>query len=130
MEFWRIGMTLEDVNKMAILKAFQFFQGNKTKTAAALDIAIRTLDAKLAIYLPKSEVSDDGRFERREGPGTRGANGQVRDEVAGRLRMESNAQVSKEQSMPMREPKEVQEMLSIDDAKGNPKRRNIQKGVA
>ena len=50
MIIWQPGVTLEDVEKQVILKAFQYFQGNKTKTAQALDIAIRTLDAKIAKY--------------------------------------------------------------------------------
>lgn len=123
-------MRLEDVEKMAILKAFHFFQCNKTKTAAALDIAIRTLDAKLAVYLPKSELIEDGRFERREGPGIKGANQAIRDAVARGIHMEPHTQVPKEQPMPMQERKEVQEVLSGDDAKSNSKRRNVQKGAA
>ena len=47
---WSLGMTLADVERVVILKAFRFFQGNKTRTAAALDIAIRTLDSKLEQY--------------------------------------------------------------------------------
>ncbi len=47
---WTPGLTLADVEKIVILKAFKFFQGNKTRTAGALDIAIRTLDAKLEQY--------------------------------------------------------------------------------
>lgn len=123
-------MKLEDVEKMAILKAFHFFNCNKTKTAAALDIAIRTLDAKLAVYLPKSELVEDGRIERREGPGNKGANETVRNAVARRIHLESNAQVTQEQPMPMREREEIQDLLSQDTSKSNTKRRNVQKGVA
>lgn len=47
---WCPGMKLEDVEKETILAAFQFYHQNKTQTAAALGIAIRTLDYKLAKY--------------------------------------------------------------------------------
>jgi hypothetical protein len=49
-DFWRPGLKLAEVEKFAILRAFKFFQGNKTRTALALDIAIRTLDNKLELY--------------------------------------------------------------------------------
>jgi len=56
---WSPGMKLDDVEKEAILAAFQFYHKNKTQTAAALGIAIRTLDYKLARYngeaLPEKE---------------------------------------------------------------------------
>jgi DNA-binding NtrC family response regulator len=47
---WQPGITLEQVEKQVIEKAYKFFQGNKTKTADALGIAVRTLDNKLAVY--------------------------------------------------------------------------------
>jgi hypothetical protein len=50
MEFWRIGFTLAEVEKRAIIEAYEHFQKNKTRTAKALDIAIRTLDSKLEQY--------------------------------------------------------------------------------
>ncbi len=47
---YETGMTLEQVEKQTILDAFKFHRGNKTKTAQALGIAIRTLDHKLEQY--------------------------------------------------------------------------------
>ncbi len=44
------GMTLEELEKHAILCSFRFHRGNKTATSNALGIAIRTLDAKLEKY--------------------------------------------------------------------------------
>jgi len=59
---WQPGLTLEDIEKATILKAFRFYQGNKTKTANSLGIAIRTLDNRLAAYegkvLPHGEAND------------------------------------------------------------------------
>lgn len=50
MIIWQPGVTLEDIEKQTILKAYSYFDRNKTKTAEALGIAIRTLDAKIAKY--------------------------------------------------------------------------------
>lgn len=47
---WQVGMTLDQIEKQVILKAYRFFEGNKTHTASALGIAIRTLDNKLKRY--------------------------------------------------------------------------------
>ena len=47
---WSPGVTLENVEKQVILAAFRHFRGNKTVTANALGIAIRTLDNKLEKY--------------------------------------------------------------------------------
>jgi DNA-binding NtrC family response regulator len=47
---WTPGYTIESVEKEIIMQALSFYQGNKTQTAQALGIAIRTLDNKLAQY--------------------------------------------------------------------------------
>lgn len=47
---WQPGVTLDQVEKEVILKALSFYHGNKTVTARALGIAIRTLDNKLEKY--------------------------------------------------------------------------------
>jgi len=51
---WQPGRTLEEVERETIERAFRFYQGNKTQTAASLGIAIRTLDAKLDKYAGKT----------------------------------------------------------------------------
>lgn len=62
---WTPGNTLADVEKHVILKALQFYQGNKTQTARALGIALRTLANKLDLYsgvissLPPDDVTQD-----------------------------------------------------------------------
>lgn len=58
---WQPGLTLEDIEKEVILKALSFYHGNKTRTAEALGVAIRTIDNKLARY--RGEVNNDGLFE-------------------------------------------------------------------
>lgn len=56
---WQPGVTLEDLEKQAILEALRFYGNNKTRTAQALGIAIRTLDNKLAKY-NGTEIHSDG----------------------------------------------------------------------
>ena len=50
MIIWQPGMTLADMEKQIILKALQFYHGNKTKAAQSLDISVRTIDNKLKKY--------------------------------------------------------------------------------
>lgn len=47
---WQPGMTIDDVEKLVILKALKWFGNNKKVTAQALGIALRTLDYKLERY--------------------------------------------------------------------------------
>jgi len=47
---WSPGVTLDAIERQVILKAYRFFRFNKTATANALGIAIRTLDNKLERY--------------------------------------------------------------------------------
>ncbi len=47
---WNPGQTLDDIEKNVILQALQYHSGNRTHTARALGISIRTLRNKLADY--------------------------------------------------------------------------------
>jgi two-component system, response regulator FlrC len=47
---WEPGRTLDDIEKSVILQALQYHRGNRTHTAKALGISIRTLRNKLADY--------------------------------------------------------------------------------
>lgn len=47
---WSPGQTLNDIERSVILNALQYHQGNRTHTAKALGISIRTLRNKLAEY--------------------------------------------------------------------------------
>lgn len=51
--FWSPGVTLEDMKKRVILAALRHYSGNKTKTAEALGISVRTVDYKLEQYKVK-----------------------------------------------------------------------------
>jgi hypothetical protein len=56
---WQPGVTLEDIERETIKQALAFYRGNKTKTAASLDIAIRTLDYKLEKYRQLEEAQKE-----------------------------------------------------------------------
>lgn len=47
---WSPGETLNDIERMVIIQALDYHQGNRTHTAKALGISIRTLRNKLAEY--------------------------------------------------------------------------------
>jgi len=47
---WSPGQTLNDIERHVILRALDYHQGNRTHTARALGISIRTLRNKLADY--------------------------------------------------------------------------------
>jgi transcriptional regulator with PAS, ATPase and Fis domain len=47
---WAPGRTLDDIERSVILEALQYHHGNRTHTARALGISIRTLRNKLADY--------------------------------------------------------------------------------
>ena len=47
---WAPGRTLDDIERNVILEALEYHQGNRTHTARALGISIRTLRNKLADY--------------------------------------------------------------------------------
>jgi len=48
--FWQPGATLDDVERKVILEALSYHKGNRTHTAKALGISIRTLRNKLSDY--------------------------------------------------------------------------------
>ncbi len=47
---WTPGMTLDQLEKKVILQAYRHYRANKTMTAQALGISVRTLDNKFAEY--------------------------------------------------------------------------------
>ncbi len=96
---WQPGVSLAEVEKRTILAALKFFQGNKTRTAQSLDIAIRTLDNKLELYGRGKEVTPEPNPNQRIGPDTSSG-----------LHVESFKKHAEERSLPMRESKEVQKV--------------------
>lgn len=59
---WQPGVTLDHIEEQVIKKAYAHFRGNKTATAVALGVAIRTLDSKFEQY----EKEDQYRREKEE----------------------------------------------------------------
>lgn len=56
---WSPGVTLDSIEKQTILLAFRHFRGNKTTTANALGISVRTLDTKLDRYLEEGQAEKE-----------------------------------------------------------------------
>jgi hypothetical protein len=121
---WVPGETLEKIEQSAIEQAFRFYRQNKTQTAEALGISIRTLDHKLERYEDdriKSEIAITSRRSDRQSLLDR-QRGQTQSEGSGSnenrelsssgLRMESAQKVSDEPEMSMPERAKVQEVLS------------------
>lgn len=65
--FWQPGMTLEQAERMIIERAFRYYQYNKTHTARALGIAIRTLDNKLDSYAAGMQKEENVAVDAKKG---------------------------------------------------------------
>ena len=63
---WTPGISLEDVEKQVILKAYRHFQSNKTATSIALGISIRTLDARLAKFDEDTKAATEAEYDARQ----------------------------------------------------------------
>jgi Bacterial regulatory protein, Fis family len=130
---WSPGVSLEAVERQVIQKAFDHFRQNKTATAGALGIAIRTLENKLAKYALDDSVWKEANERRKQDANeflarARGltpaqnatpANGPYGSSAQTGLRMESVANAATEQTLSMPERREVQEMLPKQAAQGN-----------
>lgn len=99
---WTPGMTLAAVERAVIEKAYRFYEENKTRTAQALGIAIRTLDNRLEEY-----AAQDIKLAETSTPSL---NAEARDSQDSPYRTESDAQMAPQQSLPVSERKEVQKM--------------------
>ncbi len=62
---WQPGMTLASVEKQAILQAYRFYRSNKTATAQALGVSVKTIENKLNQYLTEDGATKDADKERR-----------------------------------------------------------------
>jgi hypothetical protein len=62
--FWSPGVTLDTIEKLVICKAYQFYRQNKTATARALGISIKTLDNKFERYEKEdAEATEAQKYE-------------------------------------------------------------------
>lgn len=62
---WSPGVSLYDIERQVINHALEFFQKNKTQTAIALGISIRTLDTRLEEYEALEKKMGEGNEQRR-----------------------------------------------------------------
>lgn len=59
MIMWSPGVSLDDIERQVIQKAYQFYQRNKTATAVALGISVRTIDNKLERYALEAKEAEE-----------------------------------------------------------------------
>jgi hypothetical protein len=121
---WVPGITLEEMEKQTILQAYRFYRSNKTQTAQALGIAIRTLDNKLEKY----EADGKAREEREAGyeaqrqatlnrmrgiipTETLQTHGQAMAETAPRVHVQPAQESAEKHELPLSKPKEIQSVL-------------------
>lgn len=63
---WSPGVTLDQIERQVIEKAFAFFRKNKTQTAQALGIAIRTLENKFERYEKEDAAALEAQAQREQ----------------------------------------------------------------
>jgi hypothetical protein len=138
---WQPGMTLESIEKEAILQAFRFYRANKTQTSIALGCAVNTLTAKLDSYkegeeyererheervrrdeeyqLRARDIRPDSSANREFSNPNPSANGLGADE---RLHVQSAPKHSPKQSVPLPVGKKVQEVPQASISNGSPRK--------
>jgi hypothetical protein len=126
---WYPGVTLDELEKGAILKAFKFYRGNKTQTANVLGIAIRTLDNKLEKYAADDRIHAEraardaierkAQLDRARGiVPTVQANGHT---VNTRVYVQPPSEVPEKQPVPVSQQEKIQEVLPPKTASGRNK---------
>lgn len=118
---WSPGITLEEVERLIIIKAYEFYGRNKTATANALNISVRTLDTKLEKYdedertrveTERAERVKDANFLERQRGFTIGPDGrQMLYGAPTGVHMEPAPQPPAQQAMPVQERQKVQSVL-------------------
>lgn len=134
---WSPGVTLESIEKEVILRAFNHFRKNKTATANALGIAIRTLDTKLEKYEVEEKAQVDREYGERQKRAdfldrSRGIVGQnvhpnapqegaeaMRNRPTAGLPMESVVNVTAKHAVPVQERSKVQTVLPSHTSQGH-----------
>ncbi len=59
MIMWSPGVTLEQIEREVILKAYAHYRQNKTTTAGALGISVRTLDERVKKYADETTAAEE-----------------------------------------------------------------------
>lgn len=121
---WVPGITLESMEKACILQALKFYRGNKSQTAVALGVSVKTIDNKLEKYEKDGQLERE-RYDREKVEREkiyRRFRGIPEDAVleesqsgvyradAG-VHMEPAPEISAQQAVPVSESKEVQSVL-------------------
>ncbi len=129
---WSPGVSLDQVEKQVVLKAYDHYRRNKTTTANSLGISIRTLDSKLEKYeqeeLAAVEAAHAERQQRTELLNrSRGINTEptidTRPTKANEgISLESLMHPTPEHVMSMQERQEVQDMLPSKSSKSSPRK--------
>ncbi len=122
-------MTLDQVERQVIERAYVHFEKNKTRTAASLGVCVKTIENKLNAYDREDELqkerSENAKREREEfaeiqrngrrdrAPPATEANKSRRanDHAGAGLRLESTAHASAQQTMPVSQREEIQVVL-------------------
>lgn len=63
---WQPGITLDELERSTILSALRFFNGNRTHTANALGISVRTVLKKIVIYKEQGFVVPEALYHAEE----------------------------------------------------------------
>ena len=108
---WQPGMTLEYVEKISILAAIKFYQGNKTQTALSLGISVRSLHDKLEKYDAERRAEEERRNKTRTENEAYLQRARGLHRTASGVLLESSTPARAEHTLPVPERKEVQEML-------------------
>lgn len=87
---WQPVMTLSDVERIVIEEAYKFYGRNKTATANALGIAIRTLDSRFEQYSNKKPENKTGNENTNSG-----------------LAVEQSVEATSQQTVSMRKRKKI-----------------------
>ena len=128
--YWSPGLTLEMIEKEAILKAYNYFQKNKTQTALALGITTQTLHNKLNKYEEDQKADEQRVIEqrRREEELQRRAKGSINSFEPGPwsptgVHVESPAKDPAQPSLPLSKREKVQAVSQEQASAGNSNRR-------
>lgn len=119
MIYWQPGMTIDQLEKQVIRKALVYFQGNKTKTADSLGIAIRTLDNKIEKYQEEEDA-----FQRRSVEASRNQFEMLQRQQGKSVgvQTESTLETPAQQPMPVQQREEIQKMPPTSSARTNQRR--------
>lgn len=107
--FWQPGMTLEDSEKIILNAALKFYQGNKSQTANALGVTVKTIYNKMEAYGIKGG-QDDGYNQNHALESEKIE--QEKNVTATGSRVESAVKVSEEFPMSLRQQAEIQKVSS------------------